>query len=187
MAQSSSIRSNAYMSSVPPCMDREQPLERQLHSIHFRPVRPDDWRKLQRFHKRLSPETVERRFHAAKRELSEPLAHTFTQIDGVNDAAVVATTGTRGRIIGVARYCRMTSTCAEVAFVVEDAYQGHGIGRRLMRHLRDLALQNGVTEFLAYVLSGNVPMFHLLEEVGTTHTHFDRGECEVLVDLMNRP
>ncbi|GAC1511084.1 MAG: hypothetical protein NVS2B16_12030 [Chloroflexota bacterium] len=36
-----------------------------------------------------------------------------------------------------------------MAFVVEDRFQGHDVGRRLMQHLRDLALQNGMTEFVA--------------------------------------
>jgi RimJ/RimL family protein N-acetyltransferase len=160
------------------------PVNRQLHNIHFRPVRSDDWRKLQRFHARLSPSTVQHRFHGSKRELSVPLAHTFTDVDGANDAAIVATTGTRGRIIGVARYCRLTPTSAEVAFVVEDAYQGRGIGGRLMRHLRELALANGVTVFVAEVLSDNTPMFHLLQKTGTTRTRYDRGVCEIEVDLI---
>jgi hypothetical protein len=50
-------------------------------------------------HERLSVETVEQRFHGARRELSERLAHRFTELDGRNDVALVATTGTRGRII----------------------------------------------------------------------------------------
>jgi GNAT superfamily N-acetyltransferase len=156
---------------------------RRLHDVHFRPIRPEDWRRLQRFHARLSPTTVQRRFHGAKHELSVPLAHTFADVDGVHDAAIVATTGTRGRIIGVARYCRLTPTSAEVAFVVEDGYQGRGIGGRLMRHLRELALANGITMFVADVLTDNTPMVHLLEKVSTIRTHYDRGVCEVLVDL----
>jgi GNAT superfamily N-acetyltransferase len=157
---------------------------RQLHGIHFRPIRPDDWRRLQLFHARLSPSTVQHRFHGSKRELSIPLAHTFTNVDGVSDAAIVATTGTRGRIVGVARYCRLTPTSAEVAFVVEDAYQGRGIGGRLMRHLRELALANGATVFVADVLSDNTPMFHLLRQTGTTRTRYDHGVCEIEVDLV---
>lgn len=155
----------------------------RLHDIHFRSIRPDDWRKLQRFHARLSPTTVQHRFHGSKRELSVPLAHTFTQVDGVNDAAIVATIGTRGRIIGVARYCRLSPVAAEVAFVVEDEYQGRGIGGRLMRHLRDLALANGITVFVAEVLTDNIPMLRLLTHIGPTRKHYERGCCEVEVDL----
>src|SRR5689334_3448593 len=132
--------------------------ERDLHNIHFRRIRPEDRTRLQRFHKRLSLDTVELRFHAAKAELSEPLARRFTEIDGHNEAAIVATTGTRGRIVGVARYFRLGPTSAEVAFVVEDAYQGRGIGHRLMDRLTALALEEGIDEFIAYVRPGNTPM-----------------------------
>lgn len=157
--------------------------DRKVQDVHFRAIRPDDWEGLQRFHARLSPTTVQHRFHGSKRELSIPLAHTFSEVDGVNDAAIVATTGTRGRIIGVARYCRITPTSAEVAFVVEDSYQGKGIGSRLMSHLRELAVANGVEVFVAEVLSDNIPMFRLLEKMGPTRKRYDRGSCEVEVDL----
>jgi GNAT superfamily N-acetyltransferase len=157
--------------------------DRRLDTLHIRPIKPEDWRRLQLFHRRLSQETVVRRFHGAKRELSEPLAHRFTQLDGANDVALVATTGTRGRIVGVARYNRTSATCAEVAFVVEDAYQHHGVGRRLMRRLRGIALENGITQFLAEVLPGNTAMLHLLREAGATEVHFYPGELQVLVDL----
>src|SRR5579859_701394 len=101
-------------------------LEERLHNIHVRPIRPDDWRRLQRFHARLSQQTVALRFHGAKKYLSIPLAFQLTHVDGHDNAAWVATTGSRGRIIGVARYFRLSRSCAEVAFVIEDGYQHHG-------------------------------------------------------------
>jgi RimJ/RimL family protein N-acetyltransferase len=158
--------------------------ERRLHDVHFRLIRPDDLHRLQRFHRRLSPETVQYRFHGAKRELSIPLAHRFTDIDGHNDAAIVATTGTRGRIIGVARYNRIDATSAEVAFVVEDAYQHHGIGRRLLFRLRDHAVENGITEFVAEILTCNTPMFKLLHELGEARTSYRAGVCEARISLI---
>jgi RimJ/RimL family protein N-acetyltransferase len=155
----------------------------QLHNLHFRPLTREDWHRLQAFHNRLSASTVQSRFHGAKRELSTPLAHYFTDLDGHDRVAIVATTGTRGRIVGVARYTRISPTSAEVAFVVEDAYQGHGVGRHLMALLREHALKNGITELIADVLPENVPMFHLLREAGEARTVFQRGECVVSVDL----
>jgi RimJ/RimL family protein N-acetyltransferase len=95
----------------------------------------------------------------------------------------VATTGTRGRIVAVARYFRIDGRSAEMAIVVEDAYQGQGLGRRLMHRLREMALRDGITEFVAEVLPSNVAMFRLLEEMGETHTTYDRGVCEVRVGL----
>jgi len=153
-------------------------------NIHFRSIRPDDWNRLQRFHSRLSEGTIQRRFHGSKRVLSDPLAHRFTDIDGRDNAAIVATTGTRGRIVGVARYNRISPTCAEVAFVIEDSYQHRGIGSRLMRLIRQLALDNGITEFIAEVLPGNEAMFRLLRKAGSTRVQSQPGECQVYVKLL---
>lgn len=153
------------------------------NSVHFRFIRPDDRHRLQLFHQRLTPGTVRLRFHSAKRELSAPLARRFTELDGHNNVAIVATTGTRGRIIGVARYCRIAPVSAEVAFVVEDAFQGHGIGRRLMQQLVAEAGKNGIREFVAEILPGNTPMLRLLEEWGPIRVRHDPDGDEVRLDL----
>jgi GNAT superfamily N-acetyltransferase len=159
------------------------PAATHRRNIRYRTISPADWRRLQRFHRRLSEDTVELRFHGAKRELSTPLAHHFADVDGVDDVAIVATTGTRGRIVGVGRYSRMSPDCAEVAFVVEDAYQHHGIGRGLMRRLRDVALANGITRFVAEIMPGNTAMVHLIEDVGESHVRFADGVLEATVEL----
>jgi RimJ/RimL family protein N-acetyltransferase len=152
--------------------------------VRIRVIRPTDWRKLQRFHDRLSLDTIENRFHGAKRALSEPLAHRFTQMDGTDNVAFVATKGSRGRIVGVARYSRLSPVSAEVAFVIEDHYQGHHIGSRLMKRLKSSAVENGIREFVAEVLPGNVPMLKLMHEAGKTRSSYRDGECHVLVDLL---
>jgi len=152
-------------------------------NIQIRPIACADWRKLRRFHNRLSPATVQQRFHGAKRELSEALAHSFTNMDGVNNVALVATRGRDGRIIAVARYARIDAETAEVAFVVEDEYQGHGIGTRLMAELETVALQNGIRRFEAEVMPDNLRMFKLLAAAGPNRVRFSAGECDVTVEL----
>lgn len=154
-----------------------------MRDLRYRPICTDDWRKLQRFHRRLSDSTVELRFHGAKRELSVPMAHYFTSIDGRDNVAIVATTGTWGRIVAVARYCRVAAATAEVAFVIEDEYQHHGIGRKLMRRLCAAARANGISRFVASVLPGNTAMLHLLESTGETHIRLNGGVWDVETDL----
>ena len=153
-------------------------------SIRIRPIRPDDGRKLQRLHGRLSDSTIYQRFHGPKPELDEVWARRFAELNGHAAAAFVATTGTRGRIVGVARYCKIgATTTAEVAFVVEDAYQGCGIGTRLMKRLREQALRNGITEFVALLLPRNEQMLRLLRAVRPTQIRAESGTVEVQVDI----
>jgi RimJ/RimL family protein N-acetyltransferase len=155
-----------------------------MRHLRTRPIQADDWRKLQRFHSRLSASTIYLRFHGLKPALSEAWARRLADVDGRDGAAFVVTTGTRGRIVGFACYVRIdSSTGADIAFVVEDAYQGCGLGGRLMRRLADHALQSGITEFSALVLSRNEPMLRLLQAAGPSHVQPGGGAVDVRVDL----
>ena len=134
--------------------------------VTIRPIRPDDWRRLQEFHLRLSPEAIRLRFHAYLRELPDDMAHRFCEVDGYVRVAFVAVSGAPERIVGVGRYDRVGTEVAEMAFVVEDAYQRKGIGTTLLNHLLQRARTDGAKTFLARVLPGNTPMRHLLEKTG---------------------
>jgi AcrR family transcriptional regulator/RimJ/RimL family protein N-acetyltransferase len=59
---------------------------------------------------------------------------------------------------------------AEIAMIVEDAYQGRGIGSVLMRHEIDLARRLGFSEVVAVVLAENAGMLALLERSGLDWT-----------------
>ena len=152
-------------------------------NIHFRIIRPDDWHRLQLFHQRLSEASIRQRFHHAKPNLSSPFAHFFSDWDCHERVAVVATTGTRGRIVGDARFVRLDKHSAEVAFVVEDAFQGHGIGHHLMDHLAAEAAKYGITEFVAWVQPENEAMLRLLRETGPVRVRHEDGMDEVRLDL----
>jgi RimJ/RimL family protein N-acetyltransferase len=52
---------------------------------------------------------------------------------------------------------------AEIAVIIEDAYQGRGIGTRLLRHMLELAERIGFLEVVAIVLAQNTDMLRLLE------------------------
>ncbi len=67
---------------------------------------------------------------------------------------------------------------AEIGILVEDEWQGVGIGRELIVHLAGAAVVCGYTELIAYTATSTVPMQRLLVEVGhprvvsdPTHSH----------------
>jgi GNAT superfamily N-acetyltransferase len=123
--------------------------------VPTRPVRPDDGPLFCRLWSRLSRETVYRRFHAP---LHGPpagaLPHLVT-VDHDRREALVAVVG--GEVVGVARYDRSPAdpATAEVAVVVEDGWQGVGIGRQLLRELVELAAHRGVSTLTASVQADN--------------------------------
>ena len=122
--------------------------------VTMRPVRPDDGPLFCRLWDRLSPETVYRRFHAPLR--SPPTdAHRLVEVDHDLREALVAVVG--GEVVGVARYDRSPAdpATADVAVVVEDAWQGVGVGRQLLAELTDLAGRRGVRPLSADVQADN--------------------------------
>lgn len=142
-------------------------------SIHLRAIRPSDKTQLVEFMGRLSPETAYFRFFRSKRKLTPEELESFTELDFVRDAAVVATLRVDGeeRIVGVGRYSSIGPAeakprRAEVAFVVEDAHQQRGIGTLLLEDLAPMARANGIEELEADVLGENNRMMSLFATSG---------------------
>jgi acetyl coenzyme A synthetase (ADP forming)-like protein len=139
-------------------------------SVRIRAIRPDDRPGLVAFVGRLSAQSMYFRFFGAKRRLTDAELRYFTEVDGVERAALVATLlrNDEERIIGVARYVRQRDSRqrADLAFTVEDAWQGRGVGSLLLQHLAMVARAHGVTEFEADVLGENNQMLQVFGQSG---------------------
>jgi ribosomal protein S18 acetylase RimI-like enzyme len=131
--------------------------------VTTRPVRPDDAPLFCRLWDRLSPETVYRRFHAPLRH--PPDARRLVEVDHDLREALVAVVG--GEVVGVARYDRspVDPATADVAVVVEDAWQGVGVGRQLLAELTELAARRGVRTLSADVQADNDRMVGLVRRL----------------------
>ena len=116
----------------------------------------------------MSEEARYRRFFAPKRGFTQKEVDFYLNIDFVNQVALLAVHD--GAIIGGGRYIVSEPGRAEVAFSVDDAYQGQGIGSALMRHLVAIAQAAGLTELDAEVLPENAPMLKVFERSGLAMT-----------------
>jgi acetate---CoA ligase (ADP-forming) len=138
--------------------------------IQLRPIRPDDAEREGRFFTRVGPESAYQRFFRVKKELSPEELRYFTNVDYEDRMAFVAVH--EGEIIAVGRYDvgvdekDKGERVAEVAFLVEDAYQGQGVGSHLLQHLTTYARLKGITRFEAYVLADNFGMMRLFRNSG---------------------
>jgi len=148
--------------------------------VATRPVRPDDDARFRRLWPRLSAETVYRRFHSPLRWLPPETVRYLVTVDHDLREAVVADVG--GEVVGVARYDRSPAdpASAEFAVLVEDAWQGLGIGRQLLVELTALAAERGVRTLTASVQEDNDRMVGLIRRLlpGSTFTP-DHGVYEV--------
>lgn len=149
-------------------------------TVHLRPIKPSDADAHRAFFGRLSRETVYYRFFTPKTHLTEAESSRFTTVDYVDRFAVVALLG--DEIIAVGRYDRSGNhpDQAEVAFAVEDAHQGRGLGTALLEYLAAVARTHGITRFTATVLPDNRRMLRVFGDAGwDVHNQFADGIIEV--------
>nr|MBO2476566.1 GNAT family N-acetyltransferase [Bacillota bacterium] len=85
--------------------------------------------------------------------------------------SLVVTVGPKGQeqVVAVGSYSHThRPDVAEVAFLVEDAYQGRGIGTLLLERLAMHALEQGLTALEAFVMGENTDMLHVFATSGFT-------------------
>ena len=147
--------------------------------VRVRPIRPDDAEGLADFHENLSFESRYFRFFSPHPKLRPDEVERFTNVDGANRVALVATES--GRLIAVGRYDRLADPNeAEVAFVVADAHQGRGLGSLLLEHLAAVAAQHDIVRFVAETLPSNQRMLRVFRDTGfPVKTSIDEGVVHV--------
>jgi len=94
------------------------------------------------------------------------------------------------RIVGLASYDRLDDdpTAADVAVVVGDDWQHHGVGTALMDALGKAAWRKGVTRFTATMLADNRPVVDFVHHTApAARLHFDGTELAMDLPLMRRP
>ena len=137
--------------------------------VTLRPIRPEDAELEQEFVKSLSHNSRYFRFMNTVRELTPAMLVRFTQIDYDREMAFVAVREEDGREIevGVARYITSPDarTC-EFAVVVADAWQGKGLGRRMLERLIEVARWRGLRTMVGHILGGNQSMLALCKKLG---------------------
>lgn len=120
----------------------------------------------------VGPDSLYLRFFSKKSRFTDDELKQATEVDFADVVALVAVVEEAGgdRIVGGGRYLRIGASGpgqrAEVAFLIDDAHQGLGIGSRLFRHLAAIARAAGVVQFEADVLPANQGMLRLFSRSG---------------------
>jgi acyl-CoA synthetase (NDP forming)/GNAT superfamily N-acetyltransferase len=135
-------------------------------TVHIRQIRPQDADAIVDLHSRFSERTRYLRYFSPYPRIPERDLRRFVNVDHADREALVVSSG--GRLIAVGRYERLAAGAdeAEVAFVVEDAHQGRGIGSMLLEHLAEAARQVGIDRFVAEVLPMNGGMLRVFRDAG---------------------
>ena len=140
--------------------------------VTIRVMRPDDKDRLVAAFAKLDPQSVYVRFFSFRKELPEKALNRIEQIDFVRLLGLVATVGSGDDevVIGSSTYVADVAAdgvrAAEVAFTVEEDYQGQGLAGRLFEAAAAIARRHGIGRFTADVLSDNAPMLRVFERSG---------------------
>jgi RimJ/RimL family protein N-acetyltransferase len=157
--------------------------------VLIRPIRADDKRMLTDGLRRLSDESVQRRFLTPKRSFSRTELRYLTEVDGRDHVALVAEhpSGPARRLIAVARFVRLAEDpdAAEVAITVADDWQGRGLGSLLSEQLAAEARQLGIRRFTATMAADNVPAHRLMARLTDQleQHHVGSGVDEPVLDI----
>ncbi len=141
-------------------------------SILIRALSPEDRQRLREHLSRLSPESAYFRFMTAKKSWTDADLDRFTDLDYFHRFGLVVTRRYQDeqRIIGVGIYAadpqNQKPESAEVAFSVEDEYQGRGVGTLLLEHLCRIAHVNGINRLEAEVMANNARMLDVFARSG---------------------
>jgi GNAT superfamily N-acetyltransferase len=140
--------------------------------VTIRAARADDRERLVAAFEKLDPETVYKRFSKYMDQLTDADLERATEADFDGRIVLLTTIGDGADeiVIGSGSYTAFSAPdgvrSAEIAFIVEEDYQGLGIASRLLRHLAAIARSKGIARFKAEVLAGNRSMMEVFARSG---------------------
>jgi RimJ/RimL family protein N-acetyltransferase len=134
-------------------------------TLRIRPIRPDDEPRLVALFHRLSLQTVYERFLTPFERLPATWYQHFANVDYTRRLGLVAEdlSAVEPALRAVASYEPSEAPgCADIAIVVEDAFQNRGLGTVLLDDLLRAAEARDIRRFRADVLAENRRILHVL-------------------------
>lgn len=164
-------------------------------TVTVRPGGAADGDLVWEMHRRLSNRTIWLRYGAPKQLMPEAtLRAGMADMLGADPRLSTTLVGT---VVEGGALCAVSlaqivhdprdRTAAEVAIVVRDDYQREGLGRRLSRLMRAVALARGVRAFHVHALAENQAVVRLIRGLGVPYTvETRRGETTAIIPLQYR-
>ncbi|BBB32616.1 conserved hypothetical protein [Thermotomaculum hydrothermale] len=148
---------------------KEHVLLKNGEGILIRAAKREDIPLVSEFMKRLSKESLRMRFMAAVNEVPQNIIEDLCTGDFVESGCLLAIINeeTEPKVIGLGNFISMgDSRSAEVAFLVQDEYQGRGISTIILERLAGICAANGYIELVAEVLPDNQQMLNVFKNSG---------------------
>ena len=136
-------------------------------AVTVRFVEPRDAEALQSYFRALTTRSRYNRFLGATSKLPPSLLEQFIHIGEVDRFSVIATMLVEGHenIVGEARYA-FDDGSIEFGLSIDDRWQGHGIGKALLKNLECRAASFGAERLFGDTLRSNEAMIGLARKSG---------------------
>jgi acyl-CoA hydrolase/GNAT superfamily N-acetyltransferase len=160
-----------------PVEEEREVVLRDGTTVLVRPTRTADAPALQAMFYRLRPEDVMTRFFRRLSSLTLAHAEHLASVNYDEEMTFAALLGDRetGEIVGTGSYFVDPETgMADIAYMVDPAWQGKGLGSQLHAITLDYARRHSVRGFTADVLTGNDPMMTIFRR--------SPGDLEIVED-----
>ena len=158
------IPESAYM--YPDDIDESRSFKNNVR-IRFRPIKPSDEEQMRRLFYRFSDTAVYYRYFGHVKSMPHAKIQDYVNVNWSRTMSIVGIdeSDDRSRVVAEARYIKEdVRPMAEIVFVVDEAYQGLGIGSFLFQMLKRLAKERGVQGFTADVLFSNQAMMKVFRK-----------------------
>jgi acyl-CoA synthetase (NDP forming)/GNAT superfamily N-acetyltransferase len=147
----------------------EYVLLRDGESVLLRTATPEDVPAVEAFMASVSPDSLQMRFMGAVAHVSRSTIEFMCTGEPRDRLCLLAIVGqgADSRVVGTGSYASIgVGGRAEVAFLVQDEFQGRGVSTLLLERLAGIAAGNGFTGFEAEVLYENQAMMNVFRDSG---------------------
>jgi acyl-CoA hydrolase/GNAT superfamily N-acetyltransferase len=158
----------------------------KLH-VHFRAIKPSDEDQMRRLFYRFSDKAIYYRYFSPIKTMPHTKMQTYVNVDYRDVISVVGQVGEPGQrtIIAEARIAKHPDKpFVDIAFVVDEDYQGHGIATFLYQMLARLGKERGAVTMTADVLASNRSMLKVFEKgIFPMTAKLEEGAYALSIDL----
>jgi acyl-CoA hydrolase/predicted GNAT family acetyltransferase len=141
--------------------------------VRFRPIKPSDEDMMRRLFYQFSDESKYLRYFVRVSTMPHKEMQKYVNIDYINVVSIVGliTRNRQEEIIAEGRYAYYPQEkIHELAFIVEEEFQGKGIATFMTEYLIKIAKERGLKALCANVLPENKKMLNVFEKIKTKHT-----------------
>ena len=156
-------------------------------NIRFRAIKPSDEDQMRRLFYRFSDKAIYYRYFSPIKTMPHEKTQEYVNVDYRDVLSIVALVGEPGQqtIIAEARFAKhQNKPLVDIAFVVDEAYQGYGIATYLYQMLARLAKGRGAQGMTADVLASNRAMLKVFEKGDfPVQAKVEQGVYALTIDL----